>query len=151
VNLVEFEKGIERLTTYDFDYLRKVWSESLTDEEDIHLKRIMSEHPEYYSFFENPDQIREEEVFLHLVNHLVIETQLIQRSPIEVLQFVNHVKNYRGSHHHAVHLASLPFFEQVVIAEKSGADIDLNAYRSNLRRLRKRPLNKIEKVLLKNV
>ncbi|MBW2032805.1 MAG: DUF1841 family protein [Deltaproteobacteria bacterium] len=162
MDFVEFENSVERLTSYDFEYLRKVWSAQksrnlrrLSNEDDIRLARILAEHPEYYSFFENRDDIdqaKKEEVFMHLAHHVVIEAQLEEKNPIEVLQFINHVKlssKYsKGSHHEAVHLASLLFLEQVVKAERSGGDIDLKTYKSNLRKFKKRPLRKIRKRLL---
>ncbi|MBW1706597.1 MAG: DUF1841 family protein [Deltaproteobacteria bacterium] len=153
MDFVEFENSVEKLTTYDCGYLRKVWCESLTGEEDILLKQIMSEHPEYYSFFENCvggdiNQAKKEQIFLHLAHHFVVESQLRARDPIEVLQFCNHVRKCKGSHHEAVHFASLLFFEQIVKAETKGGDIDLKAYRSNLWKLKKRPLRKIRMALL---
>lgn len=165
MDFLKFENSMEKLTSYDFEYLRKVWDAQksgnlrrLSNEEDVRLARILSEHPEYCEFIENCvggdiDQAKKEEVFLHLAHHVVIEAQLEEKNPIEVLQFVNHVKlssKYsKGSHHEAVHLASLLFFEQVVKAEKNGGDVDLKAYKSNLRKFKKRSLRKIRKALLK--
>jgi len=129
---------------------RVVWEVAKTGDlsglspEDQKLAEIMLEHEEFHNQFEIADVLSEHEYdpdkevnpFLHVTLHVIAETQLENRDPIEVYQFYNAMRKKKASHHDAVHLIGLvltPLIWKTLLEQQP---FDLEEYRSRLKKLK---------------
>jgi hypothetical protein len=86
--------------------------ESLAGEEKRFAEAMIQHKDQYSSHFENADQIydreydpkSEENPFLHIMLHSVVEGQLESKEPIEALQFFNSMRKKKVSRHDTIHL-----------------------------------------------
>ena len=112
--------------------------------EDQKLAELMLEHEEFHNQFEIADVLSEHEYdpdqevnpFLHVTLHVIAETQLENKDPIEVFQFYNAMRKKKASHHDAVHLIGLvltPLIWKTLLEQQP---FDLEEYRSRLKKLK---------------
>ncbi|NWF56738.1 MAG: DUF1841 family protein [Syntrophaceae bacterium] len=112
--------------------------------EDKKLAEIMLEHEEFHNQFEIADILSEHEYdpdnevnpFLHVTLHVIAETQLENKDPIEVYQFYNAMRKKGSSHHDAVHLIGMVLFPFILKTLQKQKAFDLEGYRSRLKKLK---------------
>ena len=112
--------------------------------EDKKLAEIMREHEEYHNQFEIADVLSEHEYdpdketnpFLHVTMHVIAETQLENRDPIEVYQFYNAMRKKKASHHDAVHLIGVVLTPLMWKTLQEQRAFDVEEYRSRLKKLK---------------
>jgi hypothetical protein len=129
---------------------RLVWEVAKTGDlsglspEDKKLAEIMLEHEEFHNQFEIADVLSEHEYdpgkevnpFLHVTLHVIAETQLENRDPIEVYQFYNAMRKKKASHHDAMHLIGLVLTPLIWKTLREQRPFDLEEYRSRLNKLK---------------
>ena len=112
----------------------------------------MLEHQdEYFNQFEladltyehdfDPDS--EENPFLHIVLHLIVEKQLENRDPIEVFQFCNSMRKRKVSRHETIHLIARMLAPLIFSVIQQKREFDLDTYLSLLRKYKNRKPDKI--------
>jgi hypothetical protein len=112
--------------------------------EDKKLAEIMLEHEEFHNQFEIADVLSEHEYepdkevnpFLHVTLHVIAETQLENRDPIEAYQFYNAMRKKKASHHDAVHLIGVVLAPLMWKTLRDQRAFDLKEYRSRLKNLK---------------
>ncbi len=112
--------------------------------EDKKLAQIMLEHEEFHNQFEIADVLSEHEYdpdqevnpFLHVTLHVIAETQLENKDPIEVYQFYNAMRKKGSSRHDAVHLIGVVLFPFILKTLHENKAFDLEGYRSRLKKLK---------------
>ncbi len=141
----ENEMELRKLTR---ERARLIWEIAKTGDlgtlspEDKKTAEAMLDHEEYHNQFEIADHLgehqydadREVDPFLHVTLHVVAETQLENRDPIEVVQFYNAMRAKKASHHDAVHLIVQLFIPLMFKTMKDQKPFDLEEYRSRLRK-----------------
>jgi len=129
---------------------RAVWEIAKTRDlsglspEDKKLAEIMLEHEEFHNQFEIADVLSEHEYdpdketnpFLHVTMHVIAETQLENRDPIEVYQFYNAMRKKKASRHDAVHLIGAVLAPLIWKTLQEQRAFDLEEYRSRLKKLK---------------
>ena len=113
------DEEIKILKKLSRQHMHEIWKIAKTGELDILSgddKRIagaMLDHKdEYINQFEMADLTydheydvdTEENPFLHITLHVIVENQLEDRDPIEVYQFYNSIRKKKYPHHDTVHL-----------------------------------------------
>jgi len=116
------------------------------------LAKVMLEHQdEYFNQFEMADLTHdheydvesEENPFLHITLHAVVERQLEAKDPIEVYQFYNSMRKKKYPRHDTIHLIAAilaPLMLQVMQERK---EFDLDIYKSLLKRYKNKQPSKI--------
>jgi hypothetical protein len=116
------------------------------------LAKVMLEHQdEYFNQFEMADLTHdheydvesEENPFLHITLHAVVERQLEAKDPIEVYQFYNSMRKKKYPRHATIHLIAAilaPLMLQVMQERK---EFDLDIYKSLLKRYKNKQPSKI--------
>ena len=152
----------DQLKNANHEHLHSIWRiaqagglESLPDEEDRSLAGIMLEHKEYHNQFEMADLLyehqydteSEENPFLHIIFHQLIENQLASREPIEVLQFYDAMRNNKVSRHETIHCIATVFSFLLHDVLKGVERFDMEKYKSLLRRNKNRKPEKLMSAL----
>ena len=116
------------------------------------LVKIMVDHEnELINQFEHTDLTYDPELnqeagydpYLHISIHLLVETQLDQNDPLEVVEFFNAMRRHKYSRHEAVHLIGQIlgyFFFEVLENQKP---FDLETYRKLLTKYKSRDPKKL--------
>jgi hypothetical protein len=112
--------------------------------EDKKLAEIMLEHEEFHNQFEIADILGEHEYdpdkevnpFFHVTMHVIAETQLENRDPIEVYQFYNAMRKKKASHHDAVHLIGVVLVPLIFTTLREQKAFDLEEYQSRLKKFK---------------
>jgi len=129
---------------------RTVWEIAKTGDlsglspEDKKLAEIMLEHEEFHNQFEIADILGEHEYdpdkeinpFFHVTMHVIAETQLENRDPIEVYQFYNAMRKKKASHHDAVHLIGVVLVPLIFTTLREQKAFDLEEYQSRLKKFK---------------
>ena len=124
------------------------------------LVKVMLEHQdEYFNQFEMADLTHdheydvdsEENPFLHITLHAIVERQLEAKDPIEVCQFYNSMRKKKYPRHDTIHLIAAilaPLMLQVMQERK---EFDLDMYKSLLKRYKNKQPSKIYDSMKKDV
>ena len=103
-SLIRMSKIWKKAKAHDFEDL---------DEEKQRIARIMVEHEdELYKQFEHADLTYDPKAnpdtgydpFLHITIHSIVEAQLENNDPLEVVQFFNAMRHKKYSRHDSIHL-----------------------------------------------
>ena len=118
--------------------IRRLWArrderESL-DEVERRLLAILEEHREYRPFWEGADPDSDENPFLHVHLHELVETQLAKGEPPEVGEALARLTARGLDRHEAIHRILQVLVEHVGEAFRTGK-ADPSAYAARLRRL----------------
>lgn len=122
------------------------------DDEQKQLAQIMLEHKEEYGdhfsfkihgpdYRYDPDT--EENPFLHITFHSIIENQLNQQEPIEAYQFYNAMLRKKMARHDVIHLLAnvlIPFLFDVM---KNKNEFNTELYREILRKCKNSKPDKV--------
>lgn len=152
------DEAIIQMKKLTRDHTHKIWEIAKTGDldslsgEDKRYAEVMIEHKEeYFNQFEMADLTydhqydpdTEENPFLHITFHLVVENQLEDKDPIEVYQFYNSMRKKKYPHHDTIHLigAILSPFIFSTIQHKVPPDMAL--YKSLLKKYKNRKPEKI--------
>ena len=147
------------------DHTQKIWEiaktgdlDSLSGEAKRYAEVMLEHREEYFNQFEMADLTydheydpdTEENPFLHITFHVVVENQLEARDPIEVYQFYNSMRKKRYPRHDTIHLigAILAPFILYTIQGKGPPDMEL--YQSLLKKYKNRRPEKIWALLEKD-
>ena len=126
------------------------------DDEKQRLVKIMVDHEnELINQFEHADLTYDPELnqeadydpYLHISIHLLVETQLDQNEPLEVVEFFNAMRRQKYSRHEAVHLIGqiLGYFVFEVLENQK--PFDLETYRKLLTKYKARDPKKLMDLL----
>jgi len=142
--------------------MHEIWERAKNDDfeglkdEEKQLAKIMLQHEdEYFNQFEFSDVTNdheydpdtEENPFLHIYIHSIVENQLREKEPIEVFQFYNAMRNKKCSHHDTLHLIGAILLPLIFDVLKQQSAFDVESYRSLLKKYKKRKPEKIWKLL----
>ena len=140
-------KDLKKLTG---EHHQAIWESAKKGElrglspEDRKTAEIMLAHEEFHNQFEIADLLSEHEYdperevnpFLHVTLHVITETQLENRDPIEVFQFYNAMRKKNASHHEAMHLIGIVFTPLMFDTFRAKKPFDLEEYRSRLNKMK---------------
>jgi hypothetical protein len=123
----------------------------LTGEEGRYAEVMLEHEEEYFNQFEMADLTynyqydpdTEENPFLHIALHVVVENQLEAGQPTEVYQFYDSMRKRKCSHHDAIHLIAALLAPLIVIALQRNGAPDEELYRSLLRKYKGKKPEKI--------
>lgn len=126
--------------------LRLLWEKAQLnlplEDEDARRVAIMREHPEYNDLWAQLDAFSDEEFerighnpILHVTIHEVVENQLAEQRPPEVLRVFNTLLRRGLSRHEAVHQVGTVAAEMLFEVFKSQRPFNERAYVRKLRRL----------------
>lgn len=99
--------------------------------EQMRLVRVMQEHPEYRSIWDNPEEasagledLTEPNPFLHVTAHMMVEEQIAGRNPPDVAVVVSRLTRSGDSRHEAIHKVANVLMGEVwdVLAKKREFD-----------------------------
>jgi len=85
--------------------------------------------------------------YLHILLHGLVETQVIRKQPIEVIQFVNAMKKRDLEEHAIQHLLCAIFFPLILEGRSRGGETDMAKYAALLKQLKTKKPEKIDAVL----
>jgi len=131
--------------------------ESLSGEEK-RFAEVMIQHKDQYStHFENADQIydreydpkSEENPFLHIMLHSVVERQLESKEPIEALQFYNSMTKKKVSRHDTIHLIGLILTPLMLNSMQKNLPFDKDKYVAALKKYKGKKPERIYEALEK--
>jgi hypothetical protein len=140
------------------EHLHSIWEKAKNgdlddlDEEERRFAKAMIEHEdEFFNQFEMSDLLHDHEYdvdneanpFLHISLHVVAETQLEIRDPIEVYQFYNAMRAKKCSHHDTIHLIGSIIAPLLISTLQQKKEFDLDRYRSLLKKCKNRNPDKI--------
>ena len=122
----------------------------LTGEERRYAEVMVEHEEEYFNQFEMADLTydhqydpnTEENPFLHITLHVVVENQLEGKEPTEVYQFYNSMRK-KASHHDTVHLIATMLVPSIFSALKQKKAPDLEKYKLLLKKHKGRKPEKI--------
>ena len=126
------------------------------DDEQQRLVKIMVDHEgELLKQFEHADLTHDPglnpelgyDPFLHISIHLVVETQLDQNDPLEVVEFFNAMRRQKYSRHDAVHLIGQILGYFVFEVMENQKPFDLETYRKLLMKYKSRDPQKLMDLL----
>jgi hypothetical protein len=144
--------------------MQEIWKKAKANElgamsdEEQQLGRIMLEHEEEFAKdFELTPQEHGPEAdpetvvnpFVHVMIHSVVEKQLADKEPIEVLQFYNAMRKKKCSHHDALHLIGFILVPLMFLVVEGDDSFDLVTYCDLLRKYKTRNPEKIPQLLEK--
>lgn len=124
---------------------------NVLDPDERRLADILMEHKEEFSLdpgyardcLDQETEGEESDPFLHITIHAVVEDQLAEKDPVEVLKFYNAMRRKGCTRHDAIHLIGailVPLLFGNMIEEKS---FDLDTYRALLKKYKTRKPEKI--------
>jgi hypothetical protein len=122
------------------------------DDEAQRIAKIMVEHEEeLYNQFEHVELTYDPEVnsetdynpFLHITIHSVIEAQLEQNDPLEVVEFYNVMRQKKYSHHDSIHLVGQILTCLIFEMTENQTPFDLEIYRQLLDKYKSRNPEKL--------
>jgi hypothetical protein len=122
------------------------------DDEAQRIAKIMVEHEEeLYNQFEHVELTYDPEVnsetdynpFLHITIHSVIEAQLEQNDPLEVVEFYNAMRQKKYSHHDSIHLVGQILTCLIFEMTENQTPFDLEIYRQLLDKYKSRNPEKL--------
>jgi hypothetical protein len=122
------------------------------DDEAQRIAKIMVEHEEeLYNQFEHVELTYDPEVnsetdynpFLHITIHSVIEAQLEQNDPLEVVEFYNVMRQKKYSHHDSIHLVGQILTCLIFEMTENQMPFDLEIYRQLLDKYKSRNPEKL--------
>jgi len=140
------------------EHTHEIWQIAKSGELDIltgetrrYAEAMLEHKDEYFNEFEMADLTydyqydpdTEENPFLHIIFHVVVENQLADKDPIEVLQFYNSMRKKKYPRHDTIHLIAAilaPLMLQVMQERK---EFDLDIYKSLLKRYKNKQPSKI--------
>ena len=126
------------------------------DEEKQRIARIMVEHEEeLYKQFEHADLTYDPEFnpdtgydpFLHITIHSIIEAQLEDNDPLEVVQFFNAMRQKKYSRHDSIHLVGQILTCLIFEILEHQKPLDLETYRKLLSKYKSRNPEKLMDLL----
>jgi PHD/YefM family antitoxin component YafN of YafNO toxin-antitoxin module len=143
-------------------HLHVIWEKAKTGDiedlpfDDQRIALIMQEHrDEFFNQFEfadltydheyNPDS--EVNPFLHIAIHTIVETQLENRDPPEVVQFYNAMRKKKYSHHDAIHLVGSILAPMIFGVLQKGSNFNGELYAALLKKYKNRRPEKIMNLL----
>ena len=97
------------------------------------------------------DPESEENPFLHIAIHLIVENQLENRDPIEVFQFYNSMRKKKASHHEAMHLIGAILAPLIFNVIQQKRAFDLDNYEALLKRYKTKKPEKVWDALDKDL
>jgi PHD/YefM family antitoxin component YafN of YafNO toxin-antitoxin module len=139
-------------------HLHAIWEKTKIDDiedmppEDQRICRIMREHQrEFFNQFEFADLTYDHEYdpdtevnpFLHIAIHTIIESQLENRDPPEVLQFYNAMRKRKCSHHDAIHILGAVLAPLLFGTFQEKGAFDTDRYTALLKKYKNRHPEKI--------
>ena len=101
-----------------------------------------------YDYQYDPDT--EENPFLHITFHVVVENQLADKDPIEVLQFYNSMRKKKYPRHDTIHLIAAILAPLIFQVMRERREFDLDNYRALLKKYKNRKPSKIYESLEKD-
>lgn len=149
---------LKTLRKFHREHMHTIWEvakigdlDILNEEEKWYAKVMLEHEDEYFNQFEmsdltydhqfDPDS--EENPFLHITLHVVVERQLESKSPIEAYQFYNSMRKMKSSHHDTVHLIAAMLAPLIFSVIKEKKPPDLEKYKSLLKKHKGRKPEKI--------
>ena len=147
------------------DHTLKIWEiaktgdlDSLSVEDRRHAEVMIEHKDEYFNQFEiadltydhqyDPDT--EENPFLHITFHVVVENQLEAKDPIEVYQFYNSMRKKRYPRHDIIHLIGAILSPFIFSTIQGNGPPDMELYKSLLKKYKNRRPEKIWALLDKD-
>jgi hypothetical protein len=125
-------------------------------EEERRIAKIMVEHEaEFSNQFEFADLTHDYEAdpdteydpFLHITIHSIIEAQLEQNDPLEVVQFYNAMRQKKYAHHDSIHLIGQILVCLIFEVTNLNKPFDLETYRKLLGKYKSRNPEKLMDLL----
>jgi hypothetical protein len=151
----DFDPDYFDRTEVQFDDPKERLNYVLDNEEG--LSEIMLEHEdEFYNQFEFSDLAADHEYepetevnpFLHIFIHSIVETQLEEKNPIEVVQFYKAMQRKGSSRHDTIHLIGVILAPVMFSVLKDKSSFDLDTYRALLRKYKSKDPEEIMDLLV---
>jgi hypothetical protein len=131
-----------------FDKLKKkerffeIWKMRGTPENldrmEVFIARAMEEHPEFHYLWEKGDVFQlindrqSEDPFFHMTIHSIVESQLEEKAPQELVFAFDHLLEKGASRHEALHSIGLILADEMLESMKTRKAFDLERYRGRL-------------------
>ena len=134
-------KEISRARLHDI-WLKAKTGESFDDDEEAHIAKAMSEHPEYHHILGRLDEMKGDEVVengvhttLHITMRTVIENQLAQKKPPETQKTLDGLMKRGVTRHEAIHAIASEFSMELYKTLKEMRPFNNLAYKRRLEKL----------------
>ena len=156
---MEMNEELRRLSR---DLMHRIWEKAKAGDlkglspEERRLAGIMLEHAdEFHNQFEFSDITSDHEYepetevnpFLHIFIHSIVETQLEEKNPIEVVQFYKAMQKKGCSRHDTIHLIGAILAPMMFSVMQDKVPFDLDTYRALLMKYRSKPPEEIMDLL----
>lgn len=150
--MINAMRRLNRERMHDIWEIAKNGDLDVLDEEERRMGEVMLEHEEeYFNQFEMADILGDHEFdpdseqnpYLHVTLHVIIENQLEAREPIEVYQFHNAMRKRKSSHHETIHLIASLLSPIIVSALQRGKEPDMENYKALLKKYKTKKAEKI--------
>jgi hypothetical protein len=140
------------------EHLHQIWEMARNgnldalDGEEKRLGQVMLEHKDqYHNQFEFADVLGDHEIdpdseenpFLHVTFHVIVENQLEARYPIEVYQFFNAMRQKKVPRHETIHLIAALLAPLVIGTLKRQEPPKMEEYKALLKRFKGKKPQKI--------
>ncbi len=109
------------------------------EEDDARLVQAMRDHPEYYEVWDHANEFGQEQMtvgdvnpFLHVIMHVVVESQAAQNTPPQVRAVLKFKESRRQPRHEIVHEIANEFVQELWQALHEQQPFDNDAYRRRL-------------------
>jgi hypothetical protein len=125
--------------------------DDVTNEEKRLMKILLDHEEEFSEIFENADILAgyefdpetEQNPFMHITMHSIVENQLENRDPIEVYQFYLAMLKKKCSRHEVIHLISAIFVHLLYRVLKNNEPFDIERYKLLLKKYKNRKPHKV--------
>jgi hypothetical protein len=160
------DEMINELSKLDRQRMHRIWgivkkgNLDVLSGEEKRLGEVMLEHEDQYANqFEMADILgdqefapgSEEDPFIHVAFHTIVENQLESKDPIETYQFYNAMRKKKVSRHDAIHLIAAILTPLIVSTLQQNEAFDLKKYKSLLKRCKGKKPHRIFQFLDKDV
>jgi hypothetical protein len=160
------DEMMRELSRLDRKRMHSVWELAksknlhMLNPEEKRLGEVMLEHEDQYGKqFAMADILKdhrfdpdsEEDPFLHIALHTIVENQLDTKDPIEAYQFFNAMRKKKVSRHDAIHLIAAILAPLIVSTLKQNEFFDLEKYKSLLKKCKGKKPYKIFSLLDKDL
>lgn len=156
------DEMVKKLGEINLQHFHRLWLKAKRDDlkdvtgEEKQLVEIMLKHEDQYGeIFENPDLAgeyqfgsdSENDPFLHIRLHSILETQFENKEPIEAYQFVLSMRNKGCTHHDAIHLVQAIFVHLLYNVLEHNISFDPGRYKFLLKKYKNRKPHKMPDLL----
>lgn len=142
--LLKLWKKVKGRNVGELSEIELFYADIIKKHEVMFIKEVDGvEHPETHEY-EPKNGVNP---YLHILLHGLVETQVISKKPIEVIQFVNAMKKQDIDQHAIEHLLCAIFFPLILEGRNRDVETDMARYAALLKKFKTKKADKIDAAL----